>query len=103
MFNKCDLFFGELPRGENTVCMSAKTGEGAAALLSKLSDILESGKKKLNLLLPYEQSSILEMLHREGAVIESEYAEDGINVKAHIRPELWGRVRDFVRNDDESN
>ncbi|NLV85846.1 MAG: GTPase HflX [Clostridiales bacterium] len=103
VFNKCDLFFGELPHGENIVCMSAKTGEGAAALLSKLSEILESEKKKLNLLLPYEQSSLLEMLHREGAVVESEYAEDGINVKAHIRPELWGRVRDFVRNDNESN
>ena len=53
--------------------------------------------------MPYAQAGVLELLHREAAVISSEYAENGIEVKAVIRPELWGHVRDYVRreNDEE--
>lgn len=83
---------------KNIVCISAKTGEGTAELLSVLSKLLESGKKTVELLLPYAQAGVLEFLHREGSVLSSEYGENGITVKAVIRPELWGRVRDFVIN-----
>lgn len=101
VFNKCDAFFGELPHGENIVCISAKTGEGTSELLSALSKLLENGKKTVELLLPYAQAGVLEFLHREGSVLSSEYGENGIAVKAVIRPELWGRVRDFVINGAE--
>jgi len=101
VFNKCDRFSGELPHGENIVCISAKTGEGSSALLSSISHILESGKTKVELLLPYSQAGILELLHREGAVVSSEYTEDGIKVSAVIRPEMWGRVREFAKDSEE--
>ena len=103
VFNKCDDFSGELPHGKNIVCISAKTGEGTAELRSVLSQLLESGKKKLELLLPYTEAGILELLHREGAVVSSEYTENGISVKAVIRPELWGRVRSFTAEDDSGS
>lgn len=101
VFNKCDAFSGELPHGAGTVCISAKSGEGVPALLAKISEILESGKKRLKLLLPYSDAGILDMLRREGAVLSSEYTEDGIKIDAAIRPELWGRVRAFVLNEEE--
>lgn len=96
VFNKCDAFSGELPHGENIVCISAKTGEGTGELLSALSKQLENGKRNVELLLPYQEAGVLEFLHREGSVTSTEYEEDGIRVKAVIRPELWGRVRSFV-------
>jgi len=43
----------------------------------------------------------LEFLHREGSVLSTEYVENGIRVGAVIRPELWGKVRDFVYKGDE--
>ena len=96
VFNKSDAFSGELPHGENIVCISAKTGEGTGELLSALSKQLENGKRNVELLLPYQEAGVLEFLHREGSVTSTEYEEDGIRVKAVIRPELWGRVRSFV-------
>ena len=33
VFNKCDRYFGILPHGEDTVCVSAKSGEGCGRLL----------------------------------------------------------------------
>ena len=96
VFNKCDAYAGLLPHGENIVCISAKTGEGATELLSALSRQLENGKKNVELMLPYSEAGVLEFLHREGAVTSTDYEEDGIRVGAVIRPELWGRVRAFV-------
>lgn len=99
VFNKCDAYAGLLPRGANTVCISAKTGEGTAELLSAVSALLESGKKRVELLLPYTEAGLLELLHREGAVTALEYAEDGIHISVVLRPELWGQVRGYVVRD----
>ena len=51
--------------------------------------------------MPYREAGVLELLHREGAVVSREYTEDGIRVQAVIRPELWGRVRAFVTEPEE--
>lgn len=96
VFNKCDVFFGELPRGEGLVCVSAKTGEGMSELLRLISDVLERGKRRVSLLIPYKDTSVLDLLHREGAVLSSEYREDGVAVSAAVRPELWGTVRGYA-------
>ena len=40
VFNKCDKYLGELPHGENIVCISARTGEGARTLVEKIAEIL---------------------------------------------------------------
>ena len=99
VYNKCDAFSGELPHGENVVCLSAKTGEGAAALLQTLSRILESGKKRAQLLIPYTDNAAFEALRRDGAIETSDYREDGIFVEAVVRPELWPRVREYEKKD----
>lgn len=100
VFNKCDVFFGELPRGRNTICLSAKTGEGTAELLQGLSRLLEEGKKTVELLLPYTEAGVLELLRREGALSTTDYLEEGIRVQAVIRPELWSKVRAFSVSGD---
>lgn len=43
-FNKCDHYAGILPHGENIVCISAKSGEGADALVEKLAGLLDRGR-----------------------------------------------------------
>ena len=99
VFNKCDACFGELPRGERTVCISARTGEGTAELLEAIQKELGSRQKRATLLLPYDRAGALEMLHREAKVLRTEYRDNGIEIEAVLRPELWGRVREFARTD----
>lgn len=100
VFNKCDLYNGEPHCGKDSVCISAKTGEGMAELLAKISEIIEGGKKHLKLLLPYSEAAVLDLLRREEAVLSQKYTEEGIEVEAVIRPELWSRVRRFVEKED---
>jgi len=95
VYNKCDTFSGELPRERDCVCVSARTGEGCDALLRALTEKLGQGKHRVRLRLPYDKGNLLELLRREAAVLSVEYAEDGIAVEAVVKPELWGRVREY--------
>ena len=96
VYNKCDAYFGILPHGEDVVCISARTGEGADALVRKLSDMLDRGKKHLRLELPYAAAGLLDALNREAAVLSTEYTDSGIAVEAIVPPELFGRVKPYI-------
>ena len=101
VFNKCDAYDGELPHGEGISCISAKTGEGSAELLDKISKILDVGKKNVNLRLPYSKGGVLELLHREAQVLDVQYLDEHIAVSAVIKADLWGKVREFHENGDD--
>jgi len=97
VFNKCDLFTAEIrPHGENIVDISAKTGEGIEALLEKIEKALSLNRKKALLRLPYEKAGLVETLHREGAVSETRYLEDGIEIEAVLDPNLYGRLKQWI-------
>ncbi len=96
VYNKCDAYIGILPHGEDVVCISAKTGEGADALVQKLCAMLSRGKKQVELLLPYAAAGLLDSLNREAAVLSTEYGEDGVRVQAVVPPELFGRVKAYI-------
>ena len=96
IFNKCDKYNGELPHGRDCVCVSARTGEGCDALVSKIEQVLDLGKYHAKLLLPYDKGGVVEVLHREAAVSNIEYTPEGIEVELAMKPELWGRVKDYA-------
>lgn len=96
VFNKCDAYFGILPHGENIVCLSAKSGEGAAELVRLLSDMLDRGKRHVHLLLPYASAGVVDMLKREAVVLHMEYTDTGIALEAIVTPDIFGRVKAFI-------
>ncbi len=96
VFNKCDRYIGILPHGEDVICISARSGEGAADLVKKLSEMLDRGKRQVSLLLPYSAAGLLDSLNREAKVLRTEYTEAGIEVEAVVQPELYGRVKRYI-------
>ena len=96
VFNKCDAYIGILPHGDDIVCMSARSGEGAAALVQKLSDMLSKGKRRVALRIPYSMGSLIDTLNREAAVLSIEYTDEGIAAEAIVPPAVFGRVREFI-------
>jgi GTP-binding protein HflX len=96
VYNKCDAYFGILPHGEDVVCVSAKSGEGAAELTRLLAERLDRGKRRVTLKLPYAAAGLLDSLNRDAAVLKSEYTEDGIELEAIVPPELFGRVKAYI-------
>ena len=96
VFNKCDAYLGILPHGENIVCISARSGEGAAELTECVRAILGRADHHVTLLLPYAQGALLETLHRDCAVLHTDYRDDGIALEVIIHPEQWPRLERFV-------
>ena len=96
VFNKCDRYIGILPHGQDVVCISAKSGEGAAELVKKLSDMLDRGKRQVTLLLPYSAAGLLDSLNRDAKVLRTEYTEAGVEVEAVVQPEHYGRVKQYI-------
>ncbi len=101
-YNKADLCPDPagIPRGENTVAISAKTGEGTDRLLEMIGQILSRGKKRVTLLLPYSAGGLLDLLHREAEVHGLDYGDTGIRADVTVKPELWGQVRDYAERPD---
>ena len=96
VFNKCDLYVGILPHGDDVVCISAKTGEGADVLTERLSAMLRDGVREAELLLPYSDAGVLDVLRREAQLLSADYEDLGIRVRAELTPELRGRYRQFI-------
>ena len=46
--------------------------------------------------IPYQRGDLIDLLQREAAVLNMEYAEDCTVVEAVVKPEIWGRVKDFA-------
>ena len=81
LFNKCDAYMGILPHGDDIVCISAKTGEGADILVKKLLEMLDRGHHHVNLVIPYTDAGIVDTLKREASIINMEYTDTGIEAE----------------------
>ena len=96
VFNKCDAYIGILPHGDDIVCISARSGEGADALVSKLLEMLDRGKKQVRLEIPYSDAGIVDLLKREAAVLSMEYTDTGITAETIVTPDVLGRVKKYI-------
>ena len=95
VFNKCDAYLGVLPHGENVVCISARTGEGLDRLKKAVSSILNANKYHAIFRIPYHRGDLVSLLQSDAAILQLEYAEDGTVIEAIVKPEMWGRVKEF--------
>lgn len=86
LFNKRDLATGsELPKDPNAVRaigISAGTGAGLKELQEVLEEQLRNSRVQVEKLFPYAQAGDIQRIRRYGQVLEEEYREDGIYIKA---------------------
>ncbi len=95
VFNKSDCYRPDaVPHTEQTISISAKTGEGLDQLIRAIGSLLDSGNKKVTLHLPYDKGSLLDLLYREAKVDRVEYA-GSIEVDCVVTPRVLGQVRDY--------
>ena len=99
VYNKCDLCPGVLPREADAVCISARTGEGTAELLEKISAALGRGKRRAVFCIPFAKGALVQTLHDEAAVLSVDYTETGTRVEAIVKPELWAKLREYAEGE----
>lgn len=87
--------------GEDSVAISALTGEGLPELLVLIEDVLNEEMADLSLLIPYGRGDLLALLHRRGLVLREEHRVDGTLIAAKVpasrfdqfEPYIYGRSR----------
>lgn len=95
-YNKADLTMpDELPRGENRIPISAKTGEGTPALLRCIEQNLSRGLHHTTFLLPYDLGGQVDLLHTQAKVLNVDYRPEGIRIEVICDETLYGRLRPY--------
>ena len=97
VFNKMDKVGEEAhfhdDRAEKTVRISAGTGEGLEDLMDALSELLRNGKKRIELLLPFEKMSLLSEIRTKGELLTEDYRAEGVYIEAYVPAEIYYRIK----------
>jgi len=98
LFNKQDIL--EQPsklkdyKADYSILTSTKTGQGLEELKIVLSEILRKGQIYIERVIPYDKAGLIQMIRKNGQLLEEEYLGEGIAIKAYITQEVY--FRNFV-------
>ena len=80
------------------VKISAKSGEGLTALAEVLETILRSRRVYLEKVFSYQEAGKIQQVRKSGQLLEEEYTQDGIWVKAYIPAELYASFMQKIQD-----
>lgn len=96
LFNKCDCLKDSHGlrdgRAEKCLRISALTGEGLDDCREALAGLVKESYILLERIFSYKDAGLLQLVRREGQLMEEEYLAEGIRIKANVPVELYGRL-----------
>lgn len=96
LFNKQDAVTDAEPlrdfKADDTLNISAKTGEGLEELKALLGRLLREDKILMERTIPYAEAGMVQQIRRMGELLEEEYRQEGIYIKAYVPMELYGKL-----------
>lgn len=81
-------------RYQESVVVSAKTGEGIEELKERISELLPRPTVSISLTVPFDRGDLVSRVHSEGEIISQEYSEDGTFISALVSPDLANELRE---------
>ena len=95
LFNKQDRLAGnEILRdfkADYVLKISARTGLGLDVLKNTLEKILIGNQIYIERVLDYKDAGMLQLVRKYGQLIEEKYTENGIEIKARVPKDIYGR------------
>lgn len=96
LFNKQDCLAGnEILRdfkADYVLKISARTGLGLDELKNTLEKILIGNQIYIERVLDYKDARMLQLVRKYGQLIEEKYTENGIEIKARVPKDIYGRL-----------
>lgn len=96
LFNKQDkqesVFRVRDRKADVSLKISARTGEGLEELMTLLDQILQEQQILLERIFPYEEAGLISLIRSQGGLIEEEYRDEGIYIKAYVPKPLYSKV-----------
>ena len=88
-----------LEQTEDSLCVSAKTGEGIPELLETLARLLGQDMTEVVLSIPYGESRLAARLHEDAKVLEENYGETGIQMKVKLKKTLADQLEKYIQKE----
>ena len=106
LFNKQDKvtereLFRDL-QADRALKVFVKTGEGMDDFLETLETFLREDKRLLEGSFSYDQGNQISLIRRHGELLQEEYREDGIYVKAYVPGELYPNLAEHMSRQERS-
>lgn len=96
LFNKQDIRCDEEPlhdfRADHVINISARNDEGLEEVKALLEELLRENKIYIERVIPYDKAGIIQLIRKQGELISEEYVADGIEIKAYVPMEVYGRI-----------
>lgn len=104
VLNKADLLTEPAARrlfvdddGVKSIQVSAKTGKNLEELKELLAEVAGLGMLPINLLIPYNKTSLLNLIRDNGVIDSIEYLENGTVVMARVKSSIFSALTEFIR------
>lgn len=96
LFNKQDAVTDPEPmrdfKADHTMGISARTGAGLEELKELLAELLRENKVFVERTIPYADAGVIQLIRKQGELLEEDYREDGIFIKAYVPMEIYGKL-----------
>ncbi len=79
-------------KADYTVKISAKTGYGLDMLQEVIETVLRERKIEIARLYDYNEAGKIQLIRKYGELLEEEYREDGVYVRAFVSKEIYGQI-----------
>lgn len=79
-------------QADYTLHTSAKTGQGLEELKGVLQEILQKDQIYVERLYPFAEAGKIQLIRKNGQLIQEEYLPEGIAVKAYVPKEIYSKV-----------
>lgn len=97
VFNKCDGDVPDItPRRENSVFISAKTGENVDRLMQLVTEVSPNLRSRITVVIPYSEGSLLPLIHNEAHIVSEQHTESGTMLEIIADEKLKGMVSDYI-------
>ena len=107
VFNKIDRLKGDEElhllqcQYPEALPISAQRGDGIPALIDALAHRFAERGTPLSLCIPYTEGKVLDLLHKHGTVLETEYTAEAVHVKARLPNRYLKSVEQFLVSSEE--
>jgi GTP-binding protein HflX len=79
-------------RATKTILISAKERIGLDQISTCIDDILREDRKLIDIVLSYQDMSLLSQIKKSSEIVEEEYLENGVRIKAFVSNSLYGKL-----------
>jgi GTP-binding protein HflX len=84
---------------EGYVMLSAERRWGLDRLLGQVQTLLDGELREVDVILPYKESSLVDLFHQRGQILEEDYCEDGTHIHGRIPQRYFPIVQRYAQPD----